>query len=51
LVVGLAVLPFNLFGWMAPSSPDQVTSYFRMAGGMTFNIVRFSEISYCTYRI
>jgi Gpi18-like mannosyltransferase len=40
VVVGLAVLPFNLLGWMAPSSPDQVTSYFRMADSMTlFNIV------------
>jgi Gpi18-like mannosyltransferase len=40
MVVGLAVLPFNLLGWMAPSSPDQVTSYFRMADSMTlFSLV------------
>jgi Gpi18-like mannosyltransferase len=46
VVVGLAVLPFNLLGWMAPSSPDQVTSYFRMAGGMTlFNIVEIFQKS------
>jgi hypothetical protein len=40
VVFGLAVLPFNLLGWMAPTSPGQVTSYFRMADSMTlFNLV------------
>ena len=40
MVVGLAVLPFNLLGWMAPTSPSQVTSYFRMADSMTlFSLV------------
>ena len=34
-VFGLWILPFNLLGWIAPDSPNQVTSYFRMAGGMT----------------
>ncbi len=40
ILVGLWFLPFNLFGWMVPSSPGQVTSYFKMAGSMTlFNLV------------
>ena len=40
MIVGLAVLPFNLLGWMVPSSPGQITSYFRMADSMTlFNLV------------
>ena len=37
-------LLFNLLGWMAPSSGSEVTSYFRMAGGMTvFNIVEIFQ--------
>ena len=44
MVVGLAVLPFNMLGWMAPTSPSQATSYFRMAGGLTlFNIVELFQ--------
>ena len=44
MVVGLAVLPFNLLGWMAPSSPSQVTSYFRMADSMTlFSLVEIIQ--------
>lgn len=41
LVVGcLWFLPFYLAGWDAPASPDQVASYFQMAGGMTpFNVI------------
>ena len=40
IVVALWFLPFNLFGWMVPSSPGQVTAYFRMADSMTlFNLV------------
>jgi hypothetical protein len=40
VVVTLWFLPFNLLGWMVPSSPNQVTSYFRMADSMTpFNLV------------
>lgn len=40
ILVGLWFLPFNLFGWMVPSSPGQATSYFKMAGSMTiFNLV------------
>ncbi len=40
IVVLLWFLPFNLFGWMVPSSPGQVTAYFKMAGSMTlFNLV------------
>ncbi len=39
-------LLFNLLGWMAPTSPGQVTSYFRMAGGMTlFNGVEIFQKS------
>jgi Glycosyltransferase family 87 len=38
------LLPFNAFGWMAPESSGQVTSYFRMAGGMTpFNFVEIIQ--------
>ncbi len=37
-------LLFNLLGWMAPSSANQVTSYFSVAGGMTlFNIVEIIQ--------
>jgi Gpi18-like mannosyltransferase len=44
VVVTLWFLPFNLLGWMVPSSPTQVTSYFKMAGGMTlFNIVEIFQ--------
>ena len=40
IVVSLWFLLFNLLGWMAPSSPGQVTTYFKMADSMTlFNIV------------
>jgi hypothetical protein len=40
IVVGLWFLPFNLLGWMAPSSPGQVTAYFKMADSMTlFSLV------------
>ncbi len=40
VLLALWFLPFYLLGWMTPSSGFQVTSYFRMAGGMTvFNIV------------
>jgi len=35
IVVVFWFLLFNLLGWSAPGSPGQVTSYFRMAGGMT----------------
>jgi len=39
-------LLFNLLGWAAPGSPGQVTSYFRMAGGMTlFNGVEIFQKS------
>ncbi len=37
-------LLFNLLGWMLPSSANQVTSYFTMAGGMTlFNIIEIIQ--------
>ena len=40
VVLGLWFLPFSLAGWAAPESIPQVTSYFRMAGGMTvFNVI------------
>ena len=40
ILVGLWFLPFNLFGWMMPSSAGQVTAHFKMAGCMTlFNLV------------
>ena len=40
IVLALWFLPFYLLGWILPSSPNQLTAYFRMAGGMTlFNIV------------
>jgi len=43
-VVGLWLLPFNLFGWMEPSSPSNLTSYFRTAGGITlFNVVELFQ--------
>ena len=43
-VFGLWILPFNLLGWMAPDSPNQVTAYFRMAGGMTlFNVLEITQ--------
>jgi len=35
IVVSLWFLLFNLFGWMVPSSPSQITSYFKMADSMT----------------
>lgn len=35
VVVTLWFLLFNLIGWMEPSSPSQITSYFKMAGSMT----------------
>ncbi len=35
IVVVFWFLLFNLLAWVAPGSPGQVTSYFRMAGGMT----------------
>jgi Gpi18-like mannosyltransferase len=44
IVLTLWFLPFNLLGWMAPSSANEVTSYFRMAGGMTvFNVVEIFQ--------
>ncbi len=44
IVVTLWFLPFNLLGWMLPSSPNQLTAYFKMAGGMTlFNIVEIFQ--------
>jgi hypothetical protein len=44
VVVTLWFLPFNLLGWMVPSSPTQLTSYFKMAGGMTlFNSVEIFQ--------
>lgn len=44
IVLALWFLPFNLLGWMMPSSPNQITSYFKMAGGMTlFNIVEIFQ--------
>jgi len=40
IVISLWFLLFNLLGWIAPSSPGLVTSYFKMAGSMTpFNLV------------
>lgn len=36
IVLAFWFLPFNLLGWMLPSSPGTLTAYFRMAGGMTF---------------
>ncbi len=40
VVVALWFLPFNLFGWMVPSSPSQITAYFKMADSMTlFSLV------------
>ncbi len=40
IVVGLWFLPFNLLGWMVPSSPGQITAYFKMADSMTlFSLV------------
>ena len=46
VVVVFWFLLFNLLGWMAPSSPGQVTSYFKMAGGMTlFNGVEIFQKS------
>ena len=40
IMLTLWFLLFNLLGWMAPSSANEVTSYFRVAGGMTvFNVV------------
>ncbi len=43
-VVALWLLPFNLFGWIAPSSPTNLTSYFRMAGGISlFNVVELFQ--------
>jgi hypothetical protein len=42
-VAALWFLPFSIFGWAAPSSPSQVTSYFQMAGGMTlFNVAELA---------
>jgi Gpi18-like mannosyltransferase len=39
-IVSLWFLLFKLLGWMVPSSPGQVTAYFKMADSMTlFNIV------------
>jgi len=35
IVVSLWFLLFNLLGWMVPSSPTQITSYFKMADSMT----------------
>jgi hypothetical protein len=35
IVVSLWFLLFNLLGWMVPSSPSQITSYFKMADSMT----------------
>jgi hypothetical protein len=40
VIVGLWFLPFNLFGWMVPSSSGQITVYFKMADSMTpFSLV------------
>lgn len=37
-------LPFNILGWAAPASLEQVTSYFRMAGGLTpFSVVELVQ--------
>jgi hypothetical protein len=35
IVVSLWFLLFNLLGWLIPSSPNQITSYFKMADSMT----------------
>ena len=35
IVVSLWFLLFNLLGWTVPSSPSQITSYFKMADSMT----------------
>lgn len=44
VIVTLWILPFYLFGWMTPSSSDQVTSYFTRAGGMTpFTLVEILQ--------
>ncbi len=44
MIIGLWFLPFNLMGWMVPSSPGQVTAYFKMADSMTlFNIVEIIQ--------
>jgi hypothetical protein len=44
VVVGLWFLPFNLFGWMVPSSPGQVTVYSKMADSMTpFSLVEILQ--------
>ena len=44
LIVILWVLPFYMFGWTAPFSSNQVTSYFMRAGGMTpFNLVEILQ--------
>lgn len=40
IVISLWFLLFNLLGWIAPSSPGLVTSYFKMADSMTlFSLV------------
>jgi hypothetical protein len=40
VVVTLWFLLFNLLGWVVPSSPGQITSYFKMSGSMTlFSLV------------
>jgi Gpi18-like mannosyltransferase len=44
MIIGLWFLPFNLLGWMVPSSPGQVTAYFKMADSMTlFNLVELIQ--------
>ncbi len=44
IVISLWFLLFNLLGWIAPSSPGLVTSYFKMAGSMTlFNLVEIIQ--------
>jgi hypothetical protein len=44
IVLTLWFLPFYLLGWILPSSTNQLTSYFKMAGGMTlFNAVELFQ--------
>ena len=44
IIVILWISPFYIFGWTAPFSSNQVTSYFMRAGGMTpFNLVELFQ--------
>ncbi|MCL5876414.1 MAG: hypothetical protein M1540_01210 [Candidatus Bathyarchaeota archaeon] len=40
VVLVLGILPFYVFGWVMPASSAEVSSFFKMAGGMTvFNVI------------